>query len=145
MKTQPKSLFYVFVHVCALSHLLNNQPIAAFGFNTQLCCININDFQGIFNINRSSLLAALTFAAFPHNLILETVIWLALPCKSKTLNSFHCEQFIVILFSRMVNAAVYYGVSFSSVTLGGNMYLNFFIGAVVEIPANIIALSLLNR
>lgn len=45
----------------------------------------------------------------------------------------------------MVNAAVYYGVSFSSVTLGGNMYLNFFIGAVVEIPANIIALSLLNR
>ena len=45
----------------------------------------------------------------------------------------------------MVNAAVYYGVSFSSVTLGGNMYLNFFIGAVVETPANIIALSLLNR
>ena len=31
---------------------------------------------------------------------------------------------------------VYYGVSFSTPTLGGNMYLNFFLASIIEIPAN---------
>ena len=40
------------------------------------------------------------------------------------------------LVCRLVNGMVYYGVSFSTPTLGGNMYLNFFLSSVIEIPAN---------
>ncbi|CAB3996198.1 organic cation transporter -like, partial [Paramuricea clavata] len=35
------------------------------------------------------------------------------------------------------NALVYYGVSFGSVDLGGNRYLNVFLVSVVEIPSNL--------
>ena len=52
----------------------------------------------------------------------------------------------VIIFSfRFVNGLVYYGVSFSTPTLGGNMYLNFFLSSVIEIPANYVAIWLLGR
>lgn len=52
----------------------------------------------------------------------------------------------VIFFSfRFLNALVYYGVSFSTPTLGGNMYLNFFLSSVIEIPANYVAIWSLGR
>ena len=35
---------------------------------------------------------------------------------------------------------VYYGVSFSTPTLGGNMYLNFFLASIIEIPANYVSI-----
>ena len=41
---------------------------------------------------------------------------------------------------RFVNAMVYYGVSFSTPTLGGNMYLNFFLASIIEIPANYVSI-----
>lgn len=40
---------------------------------------------------------------------------------------------------------VYYGVSFSTPTLGGNMYLNFFLASIIEIPANYVAIWALGR
>ena len=41
------------------------------------------------------------------------------------------------LVHRFANALVYYGVSFGSVDLGGNIYLNVFLVSVVEIPSNL--------
>ena len=41
---------------------------------------------------------------------------------------------------RFVNAMVYYGVSFSTPTLGGNIYLNFFLLSIIEIPANYVGI-----
>ncbi|KAJ7391895.1 hypothetical protein OS493_016191 [Desmophyllum pertusum] len=43
---------------------------------------------------------------------------------------------LVSWYAWLVNGMVYYGVSFSTPTLGGNMYLNFFLSSVIEIPAN---------
>ena len=40
---------------------------------------------------------------------------------------------------------VYYGVSFSAPTLGGNMYLNFFLASIIEIPANYVGIWALGR
>lgn len=40
---------------------------------------------------------------------------------------------------------VYYGVSFSTPTLGGNIYLNFFLNSVIEIPANIVGIWAMGR
>ena len=49
------------------------------------------------------------------------------------------------LYSRFVNAMVYYGVSFSTPTLGGNIYLNFFLASIVEIPANYVGIWSIGR
>ena len=46
---------------------------------------------------------------------------------------------------RFVNAQVYFGVSLGSVLLGGNMYLNFFLTSLVEIPGNAFAIYAMNR
>lgn len=40
---------------------------------------------------------------------------------------------------------VYYGVSLSSQTLDGNMYLNFFLTSIIEIPANAAAIYCMKR
>ena len=40
---------------------------------------------------------------------------------------------------------VYYGVFFSTPTLGGNMYLNFFLSSIVEIPANYLGIWALGK
>ncbi|KAK3740890.1 hypothetical protein QZH41_013408 [Actinostola sp. cb2023] len=52
---------------------------------------------------------------------------------------------LVSWYSWFVNALVYYGVSFSSPSLGGNMYLNFFLTSVVELPANWFAIFCLGK
>ncbi|CAB4020827.1 organic cation transporter -like [Paramuricea clavata] len=43
------------------------------------------------------------------------------------------------------NTLVYYGVSFGSVDLGGNRYLNFFLISLVGIPANVAIMWAANR
>lgn len=54
--------------------------------------------------------------------------------------------FTVFFYSdRFVNAQVYFGVSLGSVLLGGNMYLNFFLTSLVEIPGNAFAIYAMNR
>ena len=53
----------------------------------------------------------------------------------------HLEAFLY----RFVNGIVYYGVSFSTPTLGGNMYLNFFLTSVIEFPANFVAIWIMGR
>ena len=51
----------------------------------------------------------------------------------------------LFFFNRFVNAQVYFGVSLGSVLLGGNMYLNFFLTSLVEIPGNAFAIYAMNR
>ena len=48
-------------------------------------------------------------------------------------------------FYRFVISMVYFGLSFSTSSLGGNEYVNFFISAAVEIPAYIFCNLALNR
>ncbi|XP_022109164.1 organic cation transporter protein-like [Acanthaster planci] len=50
-----------------------------------------------------------------------------------------------IMFNWFVNAAVYYGLSLSTSSLGSNDYLAFFIGGLVEIPACFSILPLIDR
>jgi len=52
---------------------------------------------------------------------------------------------LVSWYAWFVNALVYYGVSFSTPTLGGNMYLNFFLASIIEIPANYVAIWAMGR
>ena len=43
-----------------------------------------------------------------------------------------------LLYFRMVNSMVYYGLSLSSSSLAGNPYVNFIISGAVEIPSYIV-------
>ncbi|XP_078378347.1 organic cation transporter protein-like [Oculina patagonica] len=52
---------------------------------------------------------------------------------------------LVSWYAWFVNAMVYYGVSFSTPTLGGNMYLNFFLASIIEIPANYVGIWAIGR
>lgn len=53
--------------------------------------------------------------------------------------------FHICLLVRFVNAQVYFGVSLGSVLLGGNIYLNFFLTSLVEIPGNAFAIWAMDR
>ena len=46
---------------------------------------------------------------------------------------------------RFVNALVYYGVFLSAPSVGGNLYLNFFLASLVELPAIPIGVWIYNR
>ena len=46
---------------------------------------------------------------------------------------------------RFVNALVYYGVFLSAPSVGGNLYLNFFLASLVELPAIPISVWVCNR
>ena len=46
---------------------------------------------------------------------------------------------------RFVNGMVYYGVSLASDNLGGDMYRDFVLTSLVEIPANVLVIILGNR
>ncbi|CAH1795803.1 unnamed protein product [Owenia fusiformis] len=52
---------------------------------------------------------------------------------------------LVQLYAWFVNSAVYYGLTLSSGDLGSNMYISVALSGLVEIPANIVAIFLLNR
>ncbi|XP_028398773.1 solute carrier family 22 member 5-like [Dendronephthya gigantea] len=43
------------------------------------------------------------------------------------------------------NSLVYYGVSYGSVDLGGNRYVNFALTSIVELPSNILCIFVANR
>ncbi|CAH1252185.1 SLC22A3 [Branchiostoma lanceolatum] len=52
---------------------------------------------------------------------------------------------INIFFNWIVNTLVYYGISLNTSALSGNMYLNFALSGLVEIPAHLISIVLLNK
>ena len=49
--------------------------------------------------------------------------------------SYTCLSLCAYFDYRFVNALVYYGVFLSAPSIGGNMYLNFFLASIVELPA----------
>ncbi|PFX33205.1 organic cation transporter protein-like isoform X1 [Stylophora pistillata] len=55
------------------------------------------------------------------------------------------KKTIISWISWFVNAQVYFGVSLGSVMLGGNIYLNFFLTSLVELPGNAFAIYAMNR
>ncbi|XP_068716130.1 organic cation transporter protein-like isoform X2 [Montipora capricornis] len=55
------------------------------------------------------------------------------------------KKTLISWISWFVNAQVYFGVSLGSVMLGGNIYLNFFLTSLVEIPGNAFAIYSMNR
>ncbi|XP_069171909.1 organic cation transporter protein isoform X2 [Procambarus clarkii] len=50
-----------------------------------------------------------------------------------------------VFFNWFVNSGVYYGLSLNTGNLGGNAYLNFVISGMVELPAHVITILLLDR
>lgn len=52
---------------------------------------------------------------------------------------------LIFLAYRLVIALVYYAVSFSSGTYGGNRYLVFFLTSLIEIPSNWTCIVLCRR
>ncbi|XP_013399619.1 organic cation transporter protein-like [Lingula anatina] len=46
---------------------------------------------------------------------------------------------------RLVNALVYYGLSYGTQDLGGNLYLNFTLMGMADIPGQLLALFILDR
>ncbi|TMW53321.1 hypothetical protein DOY81_001621 [Sarcophaga bullata] len=52
---------------------------------------------------------------------------------------------LVIFFDWFVNSGVYYGLSWNTNNLGGNVFLNFLVSGAVEIPAYSFLLLTLNR
>ena len=53
--------------------------------------------------------------------------------------------YIIFAFCRGVSGLVYYGISLSTPSVGGNMYLNFFISAVCEGIGMMIGIFLLDK
>ncbi|KXJ29686.1 organic cation transporter protein [Exaiptasia diaphana] len=52
---------------------------------------------------------------------------------------------IILWVAWAVNSMVYYGVSLSSPSLGGNMYFNFFLTSIIEIPSNGAAIYVMKK
>lgn len=52
---------------------------------------------------------------------------------------------LIIFFDWFVNSGTYYGLSWNTNNLGGNVFLNFMVSGAVEIPAYIFLLLTLNR
>ncbi|XP_078666051.1 organic cation transporter protein-like isoform X2 [Branchiostoma floridae x Branchiostoma belcheri] len=50
-----------------------------------------------------------------------------------------------IFFNWIVNTLVYYGISLNTAALSGNLYLNFAISGLIEIPAYLISIFILDR
>ncbi|XP_031343832.1 organic cation transporter protein-like isoform X2 [Photinus pyralis] len=54
-------------------------------------------------------------------------------------------RFSIVFFIWAVNAFVYYGLSLSSTSIGGDKYLNFALVSLVEIPGNTLAWVCINK
>ena len=52
---------------------------------------------------------------------------------------------IVLTCNRFVNSFVFYGLSLSATSLGGDDYLDFFVSGAVELPAYLLCLVTLSR
>ncbi|XP_052089054.1 organic cation transporter protein-like isoform X2 [Mytilus californianus] len=71
----------------------------------------------------------------------------------KTANVYHLfstlemtKRTIILLWNWIVIAMVYYGVTMhTGGNIGGNFFVNFFILAIVEVPANLLVIATLNR
>ena len=59
-------------------------------------------------------------------------------------NSTTCIITLIMIVSWFVNSHVYYGLSLNVKNLGGNMYVNFVLAGLVEIPSYLLAVFLLN-
>jgi len=55
-----------------------------------------------------------------------------------------CVITMIMIISWFVNSHVYYGLSLNVKNLGGNMYVNFILAGLVEIPSYILTVFLLN-
>ena len=55
-----------------------------------------------------------------------------------------CSLTVIMMISWFVNSHVYYGLSLNVKNLGGNMYVNFILAGLVEIPSYILTVFLLN-
>ena len=49
------------------------------------------------------------------------------------------------IYFRITNDLTYYALTFTSSTLAGNRYLNYFLMAIMEFPPSIIMFFLINR
>jgi len=56
-----------------------------------------------------------------------------------------CRDTLIQNYTWFVNGMVYYGVSLASDNLGGNMYRDFVLTSLVEIPANVLVIVLGNK
>ena len=59
-------------------------------------------------------------------------------------NRHTCLVTLIMIISWFVNGHVYYGLSLNVKNLGGNIYVNFIISGLVEIPSYILSVFLLN-
>lgn len=59
-------------------------------------------------------------------------------------NSTTCIITLIMVVSWFVNSHVYYGLSLNVKNLGGNMYVNFVLAGLVEIPSYLLTVFLLN-
>lgn len=55
------------------------------------------------------------------------------------------DMMTIYFSARFVNGMVYYGISMASDNLGGNMYRDFVLTSLVEIPANVLVIVLGNK
>lgn len=55
-----------------------------------------------------------------------------------------CVLTLIMIVSWFVNSHVYYGLSLNVKNLGGNMYVNFILAGLVEIPSYVLTVFLLN-
>lgn len=64
----------------------------------------------------------------------------------KLTSIFYAHNFVVFaIIFRFVVSMVYFSVTFSAPTIGGDMYLNFFLSSLVELPAIPIGIWAYNR
>ncbi|EDO45833.1 predicted protein, partial [Nematostella vectensis] len=54
------------------------------------------------------------------------------------------KQTLILWFSWLTNAMVYYGVTLSAGVLGGSLYLNFLLASLVELPGNLFSIWFMN-
>ena len=68
-----------------------------------------------------------------------------IPLKSVSNCIFFSALFFLVVSPRMVESAVFFGISFDTGNLGFNIYLNFFIINSTELPSLVIAGFAVNR
>ncbi|XP_028406997.1 organic cation transporter protein-like isoform X2 [Dendronephthya gigantea] len=59
-------------------------------------------------------------------------------------NCYIAKKTIVISSIWFINSLVYYGLSFNTKNIDGNIFLNFFLSSIIELPAYFISFSIIN-
>lgn len=60
-------------------------------------------------------------------------------------NLYNLLIYLILFFSfRFVNTLVYYGLSLNTKHLGGDIYKNFFLSSLMELPAYLTSVCLIN-